>query len=52
MIHPSVEELVSQFTPEKLADILREELTAAGIPYTDSDDPALQKSREKQKSPY
>lgn len=50
MIHPSVEDLVSQFTPEEMADILREELTAAGIPYTDDDE--LQKSCEKLKSPY
>ncbi len=34
MIHPSVEELLSQFTPEELASILREELEAVGIPYT------------------
>lgn len=34
MIHPGVEELLSQFTPEELASILREELDAVGIPYT------------------
>lgn len=34
MRHPSVKELLSQFTPEELASILREELEAVGIPYT------------------
>lgn len=38
MVHPSVEELLSQFTPEELASILREELDAAGIPYTSNAD--------------
>lgn len=34
MVHPNVEELLSQYTCEELASILREELDAVGIPYT------------------